>query len=132
MSNDGRWVFTCDWDAPREAVIDTRTNAVSRWVQLKGIPFSNKATPDGRFLLISETRDGKGLLEVMDLKTMSVVHEFPLDGQPFGFLIHDHRAYMSCLIQGKIEILNMRTWTIENPIVMSYGVDGMAWVDTAR
>jgi DNA-binding beta-propeller fold protein YncE len=129
LSKDGRWVFTCDWDAPREAAIDTKTNTVSQWIDLKGVPFSNKITPDGRWLLVSETSKNKGLLEVVDLRTMKVVHAFALDAQPFGFLIHRDRAYMSCLTQGKVEILNMKTWTLEKLIVLSFGVDGMAWVD---
>jgi YVTN family beta-propeller protein len=129
ISSDGRWVFTCDWDKPREAVIDTKALAVSRWIDLKGVPFSNKLTPDGRWLLVSETRDDKGLLEVVDLQTMQAVRSFVLDAQPFGFLIHDDRAYMSCLTQGKIEILNLHNWTLEKPITMTWGVDGMAWLD---
>jgi YVTN family beta-propeller protein len=129
ISNDGRWVFTCDWDSPREAVIDTRTLAVSRWIDLKGVPFSNKLTPDGRWLLVSETKDDKGLLEVVDLQTMQAVKSFVLDAQPFGFLIHGNRAYMSCLTQGKIEILNLSNWTLERPIPLTWGTDGMAWLD---
>jgi len=129
ISADGRWVFTCDWDAPREAVIDTRTLTVSRWIGLKGVPFSNKLTPDGRWLLVSETKDEKGLLEVVDLNTLQVVKSFMLDAQPFGFLIHGNRAYMSCLTQGKIEILNLLNWTLEKPIVLTWGTDGMAWID---
>ena len=129
ISPDGRLVFTCDWDKPREAVIDTRTLAVSRWINLKGVPFSNKISPDGRWLLVSETKDGKGLLEVVDLQTMQPVRSIVLDAQPFGFLIHGNRAYMSLLTQGKIEILNLDNWTLEKPIPMTWGIDGMAWLD---
>jgi YVTN family beta-propeller protein len=129
ISNDGRFVFTCDWDKPREAVIDTITLAVSRWIDLKGVPFSNKVTPDGRWLLVSETKDDKGLLEVVDLESMQPFKSFVLDAQPFGFLIHNNRAYMSLLTQGKVEILNLDNWKLEKPIPLTWGVDGMAWLD---
>jgi YVTN family beta-propeller protein len=129
ISNDGRWLFTNDWDNPREAVIDTTSLAVSRWIHLKGVPFSNKLTPDGKWLLVSETKENKGLLEVVDLQSMQAVRSFALESEPFGFLIHGDRAYMSCLKLGKIEVLNLGNWTLEKPILMTWGIDGMAWLD---
>ncbi len=45
VSNDGRWVFTSDWDQPRVAVIDTQTNALSRWGRFLPHPMSPSRQP---------------------------------------------------------------------------------------
>jgi len=37
ISNDDRWVFTSDQSKPQLAVIDARTNEVSRWIPLEGL-----------------------------------------------------------------------------------------------
>jgi len=132
ISKDGRWVFTSDWDTPRVAVIDTQTNTVSRWVEVGEIPFATRPTPDGQWLLVAESKSNKGRLDVIDLKTMKAVRAFDLDGQPFGIFVHNDFAYLSCLLTGKVEILNLRTWKMENPIVMTTGVDGMAWLDKVQ
>ncbi len=132
VSNDGRWVFTSDWDAPRVAVIDTRTNTVSRWVRVDGIPFATRPTPDGRWLLVAESKGDHGRVDVIDLKEMQTVRSYDLAGQPFGFFIHDNLAYMSCIVTGRIEILNLQTWTMESPINLTAGVDGMAWSSQTR
>ena len=132
ISNDGRWAFTSDWDAPRVAVIDTQTNAVSRWIDVGGIPFATRPTPDGNWLLVAESRLGKGRVDVIDLRKMKSVRSYELDGQPFGFFVHDNRAYMTCIVTGRIEILNLSTWAMEPPIELTPGVDGMAWSSIAK
>jgi len=132
VSNDGRWVFTSDWDAPRVAVIDAKANAVSRWVETGGIPFATRPTADGRLLLVAENKAGKGRVDVIDLRQMKAVRSYDLDGQPFGIFIHDDVAYMTCIVTGRIEILNLRSWAMEPPMNLTPGVDGMAWFDDAR
>ena len=127
ISNDGRWVFTSDWDAPRVAVIDTRTNSVSRWIEVGGIPFATRPTPDGKWLLVAESDRARGRVDVIDLSAMKEVRSYGLDGQPFGFFIHEDRAYMTCIVTGRIETLNLNTWKMETPINLTPGVDGMAW-----
>ncbi|MGB9031559.1 MAG: cytochrome D1 domain-containing protein [Acidobacteriaceae bacterium] len=132
ISPDGRWVFTSDWDAPRVAVIDARTNTVSRWIPVSGLPFAARPTPDGRFLLVVESKADKGHLDVIDLKTNKPVHAWDLDAQPFGIFIHDHIAYMTCIVTGRVEILNLDSWALEPPINLTPGVDGMAWLNAER
>ena len=128
ISNDQRWVFTSDTTLPRVAVIDTKTNALSRWVATGGLPYVTQPTADGKFLLVAERKDGKGLLEVVDLFTWKVVRSFPLAAdQNGGFLLHDGLVYLSEPLGGTIEILNPKTWTLEAPIVLTLGVDGLAW-----
>jgi len=48
LSADERWLFTADQDAPRLAVIDTRTNKLAPGVSLPGIAYGTAPTPDGR------------------------------------------------------------------------------------
>lgn len=97
-----------------------------------GIPFATRPTPDGRWLLVAESKDGKGRVDVIDLKAMKAVRSYDLDGQPFGFFIHNSLAYMTCIVTGRIEILNLQTWNMESPIDLTAGVDGMAWLDAGR
>ena len=129
LSNDGRWAFTSDWDQARFAVIDTKTNALSRWVETSGSPYVTQAAPDGKSLLVSETKDGKGLLEVVDLTSWKIMRSYPLPAaQNGGFLVHGDLAYLSEPLGGNIEVLNLKTWELEKPIVMAVGVDGLGWV----
>ena len=129
LSNDENWVFTSDQDQPRVAVIDTKTNALSRWIATSGTPYVTQPTKDGKSLLIGETKDGKGLLEVADLATWQVVKSFPLAAPMTGaFLLHGGLVYLSAPAGGTIEILNAKTWTMEEPIKLTPGVDGLAWV----
>jgi len=129
ISNDGRWAFTSDEHEPRVAVIDTKTNTVSKWVALGGISYVTQPTDDGKYLLAAEsTTDGKGRLEVIDLSTWAVTKSFPLAAmQNGGFLPHGGKVYLSEPLAGTIEVLDPKTWTLEAPIVMTLGVDGLAW-----
>ena len=135
VSNDGRWVFTSDWDQPRVAVIDTKTNALSRWIPVEGIPYVTQPTPDGKWLVVSATsKDEKGVLSVVDLKTMAVARTIPVASLVSSFLVHNGQLYMSCAANGAIEVLDVRAetpekWTLGTPIQLAPGVDGMAWTN---
>jgi hypothetical protein len=43
-------------------------------------------------------------------------------------------AFVSCVSAGKIVMLDLRTWQLQEPIVLTAGVDGLAWVpvDTGK
>jgi len=129
ISNDERWAFTSDEDQPRIAVIDTKTNKLARWIPTGGISYVTQPTADGKYLLAAETKpDGKGLLEVIDLATSAVVKSFPLGPRENGgFLLHGGKAYLSEPLAGTIQVLDTKTLTLEQPIVMTLGVDGLAW-----
>jgi DNA-binding beta-propeller fold protein YncE len=128
ISNDGRWAFTSDIDQGRVAVIDTKTNALSRWVKTGGNPYVTQPTEDGKYLLAAETKDGKGLLEAIDLTTWTVAKSFPLaSAQNGGFLLHGGKVYLSEPLGGTIEVLDAKTMTLEEPIRLTPGVDGLAW-----
>ncbi len=65
---------------------------------------------------------------MVDLETWKVTHTFPLGGiQTGGFLLHGGLVYLSCPADGRIEVLDPATWTMQPPIVLTPGVDGLAW-----
>jgi hypothetical protein len=129
MSNDGRYVFTSDWDEPRVAVIDTATQKLTRWIEVTDVPFVALPTPDGKQLLVAEWNNDKGHLDLVDLATMKRVKSMELSAQPFGIYFHDGTAYINCLIAGTIERLSLATWTLDKPLRLTMGVDGMGWMD---
>jgi DNA-binding beta-propeller fold protein YncE len=132
ISHDGRYVFTSDWDAPRVAVIDTAKQKLIRWIEVTNVPFVALPTPDGQQLLVAEWNNDKGHLDLIDLATMKSVRSLELGAQPFGIYFHDGTAYINCLIAGTIERLSLATWTLDKPLRLTMGVDGMAWMDRRR
>ncbi len=131
ISNDEKWAFTSDEIQPRVAVIDTKTNKVARWVDTGAISYVTQPTPDGKYLLCAEaTKDGKGLLEVIDLAKWEVVKSYPLAArQNGGFLIHGGKIYLSEPLAGTIQVIDAKTFALEQPIVMTLGVDGLTWAN---
>lgn len=132
VSRDGRWVFTSDWDQARVAVIDTRSNMLSQWLPTAGMPYVTFPTVDGASLLVAETDQAggtKGLLEVFHLADWKPVRSFPLpSAQNGGFLVRGDLVYLSEPLGGNIEVLDTKSWTMEQPIVLAVGVDGLGWV----
>jgi len=137
ISRDGLWVFTSDSDQPRVAAISTRTNALGQWIGVEGIPYVTQPTPDGRYLLVAAAKDGKGVLNIVDLKTMKVVRTILTAAPVVSFLVHEGHAYMSCGANGAVEVLDVwgaapQKWTLEAPIQLAPGVDAMAWTMVAK
>jgi YVTN family beta-propeller protein len=134
ISPDGSQVFTQDRDAPRVAVIDTATNKISDWIAMPELPFASAATPDGRWLLVTAVAKDVHRLHVVDMKSLKIARSFDLPDVPLGMLVQPGGdfAYISCIAAGKIAVLNLRTWQMEEPIVLSKGVDGMAWTSAVQ
>ena len=135
ISPDGRFVFTQDQETPRIVVIDTATNAIVRSISLPSIPFSSVVTRDGRWLLVNSE---SGKLFVIDLASGAVRKTFDTPDVPvlptpgeFALSLDGVHAYVSCPQGGTIEILNLKDWRLEEPIHLTKGVDGMAWVPSA-
>jgi YVTN family beta-propeller protein len=134
ISPDGGRVFTQDRDSPRVAVIDTATNKISGWIAMPELPYASAATPDGRSLLVTGVAKDVHRLHVVDLNSLKVVRSFDLPEVPLGMLVQPGGdfAYISCIAAGKIAVLNLRTWQMEEPIILSKGVDGMAWTSAVQ
>ena len=135
ISPDGKFVFTQDQEAPRIAVIDTATNRIVRWISLPRIAFSSAITKDGHWLLANSE---SGKLFVVDIVSGALTKTFdtpdipvlPTPGE-FAPAPDGKHAYVSCPQGGTIEILNLKDWKLEEPIRLTKGVDGLAWVPSA-
>jgi YVTN family beta-propeller protein len=134
ISPDGSRVFTQDREAPRVAVIDTAKNKISDWIEMPELPFASAPTPDGRWLLVTTLTNDKHGLYVIDLKSLKIARSFDVADLPLGILIQpgSEFAYVTCLGAGKIAVLNLRSWQMEDPIVLTRGVDGIAWTSAVR
>jgi DNA-binding beta-propeller fold protein YncE len=135
MSPDGKFVFTRDQETPRIVVIDTATNAVVRSISFPRIVFSSVITKDAHWLLANSE---SGKLFVVDVVSGTVtktvdtpdVPVLPTPGE-FALSADGAHAYVSCPQGGTIEILNLKDWKLEEPIRLTKGVDGMAWVPSS-
>jgi len=132
ISPDGKFVYTQDQEAPRIVVIDTGTNAVVRSISLPRIAFSSVFTKDGRWLLANSE---SGKLFVVDVVSGALTKTFDTPDVPvlptpgeFALAPDGVYAYVTCPQGGTIEILNLKDWKLEEPIRLTKGVDGMAWV----
>ena len=126
LSVDDTMVFTADQEQPRLAVIDTRTNAVARWVALPGIGFGTAPTPDGRSLVVTfPARNEVGLL---DLATMRVTHTLAVPPRPQAVVVSADgaHAFVSCDQSGQVAALDLRAWRLERLIESGPMADGMA------
>ena len=140
ISPDGRRLFTHDQGAPRLAVIDlpdrksTEGNdtaafyKVPRWVNLPDIPYASTPTPDGKWLLVACM--ARHLLLAIDMTTLQIAKSFDLPESPSEILVTPDGglAFVSCVSAGKIAVLDLRTWQLQEPIILTAGVDGLAWV----
>ena len=127
ISPDGQHIYTHDQEKPRIAVIDTATNAVSKWIELPATAYSSAPTPDG-LRLIANSPSGK--LFVVDLSTGKLEHSYTIPESIGAIAIppDGSYAYVTCPQGGTIEILNLRDNTLEAPIQLTKGVDGIAWL----
>ena len=127
ISPDGKSVFTHDQGAPRIAVIDTASDKIVTWIEVPTSVYASEPTPDGRWLV---TLDRAGNAYVLDLKSMKVARRLKISDGSSEVLIRPGGdiAYLSGTGSGKIDVLDLHTWELEEPIELTPGVDGMAWV----
>ncbi len=127
LSVDDRWVFTSDQNQSRLAVIDTRTNGVSQWIDLPGTGYGSAPTPDGRWLVIAIPRANQ--VAVIDLATMKVAHTLDVPRTPQEVLVRPDgaEAYVSCDASKQIAVMDTKTWMVKKLIDAGPGADGLAW-----
>jgi len=126
ISPDGKYVFTHDQGAPRIAVIDAATNKLARWIDLPATVYSSTPTPDGK-QLVANSSSGKAF--VIELSSEKVTGTYPIPEAIGEIAVDDSGefAFISCPAKGTIEVLNLRAAKLEEPIVMTPGVDGLEW-----
>jgi len=126
LSVDDTMAFTADQEQPRLAVIDTRANAVARWVPLPGIAFSTATTPDGRSLVV--TFPGRNEVGLLDLTTMRMTRVLAVPPTPQAVVVSADgaRAFVSCDQSGQVAALDLRAWKVERLIDSGPMADGLA------
>ena len=126
LSVDEAVAFTADQEQPRLAVIDTRANAVARWVPLPGIAFSTAPTPDGRSLVV--TFPGRNEVGLLDLAAMQLTRTLAVPPTPQAVVVSPDgaRAFVSCDRSGEVAVLDLRTWRLERTIASGPMADGLA------
>jgi YVTN family beta-propeller protein len=127
LSTDDRWVFTSDQTQPRLAVIDTRTNGVSQWIEMPGTGYGSAPTPDGKWLVIALPKVNQ--VAVIDLTTMKVAHTLDVPRGPQEVLIRPDgaEAYVSCDASRQIAVMDTKQWKVKKLIDAGPGADGLAW-----
>jgi len=127
ISPDGRRVYTHDQDSPRIAVIDTATNNIANWISLPATVFSSATTPDGHWLVAQAP---SGQLFIVDTATSTVARSFPIPPATGEVLVtpDGSRAYISCPQASIVEILNLQTWKLEEPLRFTPWVDGLDYL----
>jgi YVTN family beta-propeller protein len=127
LSVDDRWLFTADQTKPRLAVIDTKTDTVSKWIEMPGIGYGTAPTPDGRWLIVALVRANK--VGVIDLQTMTLLRTLDVPAAPQEVLVRPDgaEAYVSCDASGKVAVIDTKTWTVSKLIDAGRGADGLAW-----
>ena len=126
ISPDGKHVFTHDQDTPRIAVIDTATNKVASWISLPATVYTSVPTSDGHTLLAASP---SGKLFVIDLDSSKVAKSFDIPAATGELLLTpDGRfAFVSCPQAGVIEVFDVPSSKLLEPIKLTPGVDGLAW-----
>jgi YVTN family beta-propeller protein len=127
ISPDGQHIYTHDQGQPRIAVIDASSNKISKWIELPATVYSSAPTHDG-LRLVANSSSGK--LFVVELSTATVEHSYEIP-QAIGAIAitpDDSRAYITCPQSGTIEVLDLRENILEQPITLTRGVDGVAWL----
>jgi hypothetical protein len=64
------------------------------------------------------------------MATLKIAKTFDLPESPSEILVTPDGAvaFVSCVSAGKIAMLDLRAWQLQQPIVLTAGVDGLAWV----
>jgi len=127
LSVDDKWAFTSDTTAPRLAVIDTKSNTVSRWIDLPKPGYGAAATPDGKFLVIA--LPSANAVGVIDLATFTLAKTIETPPSPQETLVRPDGkyAYVSCDVPGKVAAIRTSDWTVETVIDAGKYADGLAW-----
>ena len=126
LSTDGRWLFATDGKSANVVMIDTANDEITSRIAVAASPFSVYPTPDGKWLLVGEELGTKGKLEAIDLRDLNVKHSFDVDRLPFGIRAVGDDAFVACYLSGNLNVVNLKTWTMEPSIMNVAHGDGLA------
>jgi len=110
------------------SIIDTATDTVTQTVTT-GTKMANrvKFTLDGKRVLISDPPSNQVL--VYDAAARQLVKKIDTEAGPSGILIapDGKRAFVACSNAGKVQVLDLDSWTITGSVPTGNQPDGMAY-----
>lgn len=132
LSVDDAYAFTSDQEAPRLAVISTKTNKLERWIDMPGTGYGAAPTEDGRWLVIALSKVNK--VAVIDLRAGTVAHAIDVPAAPQEVVIRPDgkMAYVSCDASGKVAAIRTSDWKVDAIIDAGKTADGLAWANAIR
>jgi DNA-binding beta-propeller fold protein YncE len=121
-------VFAFCGDSNNACVIDINSLKEVTTVDLGGAP--EFGVPDGNGLLYNNLED-KSSLDVIDTKTMKVIHTYPLApcGGPTGLAIDkaNSRIFTVCRENKGMSVVDMKTGKVITTVTIGAGVDAVAY-----
>jgi YVTN family beta-propeller protein len=142
ISPDGSELWVSNIKDNTITVIDTNTYNIIDTFSTGKEPLRLKFSKDGNYCLISNSKEGT--ISVYDTTTKKQIKTIPLPGnknildkiiyhtpRPVGILMHPNGTYafVSNFTAGRIEVINMETFTLVSSIDVGQMPDGLALIN---
>ena len=127
LSPDGRWVAAAVEETNEIVFVDTRTNAKSFVVKVRGKnPEHAVFTPDGRYVFVS-AEDGEAV-DIIDVAKRAQVGQVPVGARPRGiaFSADSKRAYVAAENSNEVFVIDAQAFTVLAKIKAGLRSNGVA------
>jgi len=126
ISPKGNFVYTHDQDSPIIYVIDTMSNKVAARLGVPASVYSSQLTLTGN-TLVAVSPSGKLFVLNLEFHKLMLSLDVPEALGEVAISSDGSRAYISFPKAGVIEVLDLHKETLEPPITLTPGVDGLEW-----
>lgn len=141
ISPDGVELWVTNIDDNSISVIDTETYETTSQLETGNQPLRLQFSIDGKQCLVSNASDGT--ISVYDTKTKKLISNVQIPGKknliekviygtprPVGMLMHPNGkyAFVSNYAAGRVEVLDMKTFTLVSSIQVGSMPDGLAFI----
>lgn len=132
ISPDDKTLVTADQSSPRLAFVDAMAGSVRDWITLPTLGYGSAFSKDGKWLLVTLPQTGQ--VVAIDVANKRIVHTIDTGPHPQAVLIRPDgkRAYVSCLGDSYVSVVDLETWKVIARIETGQKADGMAWLDPER
>lgn len=142
INHDGTEIWATNIKDNFIAVIDTETYEITKKINTGKLPLRLKFSNDGKYCLVSNAGDGN--ITVYDSHTKQPVTNIDIPGKknilekviyrtpkPVGILMHPNGSYafVSNLNPGRVEVINMNSFSIVSSIKVGEMPDGLALIN---
>lgn len=142
ITPDGSELWVTNIEENFISVIDTETNQITDRINTGKKPLRLKFSVDGSYCLVSNASDGT--VSVFDRKTKKQITSIMIPGKknivekvlyrtprPVGILMHPNGkyAFVSNYTAGRVEVIDMRNFTIVSSIKVGDMPDGLAFIN---